>query len=155
MSQNANRHDLLDRRSLLKSAGAFLGLSRIFEGFTMNTSDQSQSKASGPVPSKNMLGFMLAHEQFTVPQLIEFGAAAEQAGFDFVANSDHLQPWQANEGHAGMSWLTMSALGQKTTIAFLLGVLASRLLLGAHRSPRTALLIESAVIAAAGMPQPG
>src|SRR5438309_1735266 len=115
MSQNANRHDLLDRRSLLKSAGAFLGLSRIFEGFTMNTSDQSQSKASGPVPSKNMLGFMLAHEQFTVPQLIEFGAAAEQAGFDFVANSDHLQPWQANEGHAGMSWLTMSALGQKTT----------------------------------------
>ena len=35
-------------------------------------------------------------------------------------------------------------------IAFLLGVLASRLLLRAHRSPRTALLIESAVIAAAG-----
>src|SRR3954453_21604763 len=31
-------------------------------------------------------------------------------------------------------------------IAFLLGVLASRLLLRAHRSPRTALLIESAVI---------
>jgi uncharacterized membrane protein YoaK (UPF0700 family) len=35
-------------------------------------------------------------------------------------------------------------------VAFLLGIVASRLLLRAHRSPRTALLIESAVIAAAG-----
>ena len=30
---------------------------------------------------------MLAHEQFTVPQLAELGAAAEQASFDFVATS--------------------------------------------------------------------
>jgi alkanesulfonate monooxygenase SsuD/methylene tetrahydromethanopterin reductase-like flavin-dependent oxidoreductase (luciferase family) len=45
---------------------------------------------------------MLAHEQFTVPQLVELGTAAEQAGFDFVATSDHLQPWQANEGHSGL-----------------------------------------------------
>ena len=33
-------------------------------------------------------------------------------------------------------------------VAFLLGIVASRLLLRAHRSPRTALLIESAIIAA-------
>ena len=57
---------------------------------------------------------MLAHEQFTVPQLVELGAAAEQAGFDFVATSDHLQPWQANEGHSGLAWVTLSALGQRT-----------------------------------------
>jgi hypothetical protein len=36
-----------------------------------------------------MVGFMLAHEQFTVPQLIEIGVSAEQAGFDLVATSDH------------------------------------------------------------------
>jgi TAT-translocated FGD2 family F420-dependent dehydrogenase len=114
MSENTNKNDLLDRRSLLKSAGAFLGLSSIFEGFAMNIPDQSQSRATATSGSKNTLGFMLAHEQFTMPQLVEFGAAAEQAGFDFVATSDHLQPWQTNEGHAGMSWLTMSALGQKT-----------------------------------------
>jgi G6PDH family F420-dependent oxidoreductase len=57
---------------------------------------------------------MLAHEQFTVPQLVELGIAAEQAGFDFVATSDHLQPWQANEGHSGLAWVTLSALGQRT-----------------------------------------
>ena len=57
---------------------------------------------------------MLAHEQFTVPQLVELGTAAEQVGFDFVATSDHLQPWQANEGHSGLAWVTLSALGQRT-----------------------------------------
>jgi F420-dependent hydroxymycolic acid dehydrogenase len=61
------------------------------------------------------LGFMLPHEQFDVSQLVELGVAAEQAGFDFVATSDHFQPWQNNEGHSGMAWVTMAALGQKTS----------------------------------------
>jgi F420-dependent hydroxymycolic acid dehydrogenase len=63
---------------------------------------------------KPAVGFMLAHEQFPVPELVSAGEAAEQAGFDFVANSDHFQPWQDNEAHSGLAWVTMSALGQKT-----------------------------------------
>jgi len=63
---------------------------------------------------KPMVGFMLAHEQFPVPELVELGVLAEQAGFDLLANSDHFQPWQSNEGHAGHAWITMSALGQRT-----------------------------------------
>lgn len=31
-----------------------------------------------------------------------------------ISCSDHLQPWQANEGHAGQAWVTMSAIGQRT-----------------------------------------
>jgi TAT-translocated FGD2 family F420-dependent dehydrogenase len=62
-----------------------------------------------------MIGFMLAHEQFRVPELVDLGVFAEQAGFDLLATSDHLQPWQANEGHAGAAWITMSALGQRTS----------------------------------------
>lgn len=61
-----------------------------------------------------MVGFMLAHEQFPVTELVQLGVAAEQAGFDLLATSDHLQPWQANEGHAGQAWITMSALGERT-----------------------------------------
>ena len=57
---------------------------------------------------------MLPHEQFPVPQLVEFGVAAEQAGFDLLATSDHFQPWQTNEGHAGEAWITMGALGART-----------------------------------------
>lgn len=60
-----------------------------------------------------MIGYMLAHEQFTVPQLVDIGAAAAEAGFDFLASSDHFQPWQANEGHSGAAWITMAALGAR------------------------------------------
>jgi TAT-translocated FGD2 family F420-dependent dehydrogenase len=116
MFQNTNKGNLPDRRFLLKSAGAFRGLSGILKSIAMNTPEQTpSSRSSAGFRPKRTLGFMLAHEQFTVPQLIEFGVAAEQAGFDFVATSDHLQPWQANEGHAGMCWITMSALGQRTS----------------------------------------
>ena len=66
-----------------------------------------------------MIGYMLAHEQFTVPQLVEIGAAAEKAGFDFLAHSDHFQPWQANEGHSGAAWVTMAALGARTQSAWM------------------------------------
>jgi G6PDH family F420-dependent oxidoreductase len=39
---------------------------------------------------------------------------ADQAGFDLLAVSDHFQPWQANEGHSGQAWVTISAIGQRT-----------------------------------------
>ncbi|MBV9551170.1 MAG: twin-arginine translocation signal domain-containing protein, partial [Alphaproteobacteria bacterium] len=59
-------------------------------------------------PAKNaslthtkIVGLMLAHEQFRLPELIEIGQAAARAGFGLLATSDHFQPWQANEQHAG------------------------------------------------------
>lgn len=64
--------------------------------------------------TQRTVGFMLGHEQFTVPQLLDFGIAAERAGFDLLATSDHLQPWQDNEGHSGQAWVTLAALGQRT-----------------------------------------
>jgi alkanesulfonate monooxygenase SsuD/methylene tetrahydromethanopterin reductase-like flavin-dependent oxidoreductase (luciferase family) len=49
------------------------------------------------------MNFVLAHEEFPVPQLVEYGAAAEQAGFEGTWTSDHFQPWQPNEGHSGQA----------------------------------------------------
>ena len=79
--------------------------------------EASNQQSNKPVPAfgNKMVGFMLAHEQFPVTQLIEFGMAAEQAGFDLLATSDHLQPWQANEKHSGAAWATMGALSQRTS----------------------------------------
>ncbi len=68
---------------------------------------------------KGMVGFMLGHEQFTVPELLTIGGAADRAGFDLLATSDHFQPWQANERHAGQAWVTLGALGQKTQRAWM------------------------------------
>ena len=58
-----------------------------------------------------MVGYMLAHEEFPVPELVQIGSLASQAGFHLLATSDHFQPWQANEGHAGEAWVTLGALG--------------------------------------------
>ncbi|HEY7353593.1 MAG TPA: TIGR03557 family F420-dependent LLM class oxidoreductase [Terriglobales bacterium] len=63
---------------------------------------------------KGMVGFQLAYEQFPVTELVQLGVMLEQAGFDVMTHSDHLQPWQSNEGHSGQAWLTMAAIGTKT-----------------------------------------
>jgi TAT-translocated FGD2 family F420-dependent dehydrogenase len=68
---------------------------------------------------KGMIGFMLGHEQFRVPELLDFGAAAEKAGFDLLATSDHFQPWQANQGHSGAALSMLGALSQRTQRAWL------------------------------------
>jgi TAT-translocated FGD2 family F420-dependent dehydrogenase len=60
---------------------------------------------------KGMIGFVLAHEQFAVPDLVRTGALASQSGFQLLATSDHLQPWQANEAHSGAAWVTIGAMG--------------------------------------------
>jgi TAT-translocated FGD2 family F420-dependent dehydrogenase len=68
-------------------------------------------------------GFVLAHEQFPVPRLVEYAAAAERAGFDCLRTSDHFHPWQDDQGHAGFAWITLAALGQRTTrVSFGTGV---------------------------------
>lgn len=74
---------------------------------------QASTGRSGALPT-GAVAFMLAHEQFTVPELLRLGAAAEKAGFDVLATSDHFQPWQANERHSGQAWVTLGALGQHT-----------------------------------------
>lgn len=59
------------------------------------------------------VGFVLSHEQFPAPKLIELGVAAERVGFDMVWTSDHFHPWMHNQGHAGQAWITLAALGQQ------------------------------------------
>lgn len=60
------------------------------------------------------IGYVLSHEQFRAPELLEIGVAAEQAGFDMLWTSDHIHPWQDNQGHSGHAWITLAALGQRT-----------------------------------------
>lgn len=71
----------------------------------------SAGPRSGQELRKGMIGYMLAHEQFPVPELMQIGSLASRSGFHLLATSDHFQPWQANEGHAGEAWITLGALG--------------------------------------------
>jgi F420-dependent hydroxymycolic acid dehydrogenase len=60
------------------------------------------------------VGFVLAHEQFRTPDLVDFAERAEHAGFGYLWASDHLQPWQDNQGHAMSPWLTLALVSQRT-----------------------------------------
>lgn len=77
-----------------------------------NAIDWNEAMQSA-MPGRGAIGFMLGHEQFAVPELIELGEMAQASGFDLLATSDHLQPWQDNEGHSGLAWVTLAALGQR------------------------------------------
>jgi len=120
-------HHFHQRRSMLKSSAfllsasmlgrnAFSAASREGTGGSSSLGAGSSRSAEAGTPSlrKRIVGYMLAHEQFPVPELLQLGVAAEQAGFDLLATSDHFQPWQSNEGHSGEAWVTMGALTQRT-----------------------------------------
>jgi TAT-translocated FGD2 family F420-dependent dehydrogenase len=104
---------------MLKSTALWIGASTLTRAAadleTVHAASAVAEDDASPAPlRKGMTGFMLAHEQFPVPELVALGVAAEQAGFDLVAASDHFQPWQDNERHSGEAWVTLGALGQKT-----------------------------------------
>jgi TAT-translocated FGD2 family F420-dependent dehydrogenase len=61
------------------------------------------------------VGFVLSHEQFRTPKLVEIAAAAERAGFTYAWMSDHAQPWQANQGHSMFPWVTAALVGERTS----------------------------------------
>ncbi len=112
-----------DRRTMMKTTATFIGASA-FGMSSSNSSAQQTNESRSAWENGNSLrrptmGFMLAHEQFVVPELVRLGEAAEKAGFGLLATSDHLQPWQSNEAHAGEAWVTMGALGQRTTRAWI------------------------------------
>jgi TAT-translocated FGD2 family F420-dependent dehydrogenase len=73
--------------------------------------------AEAPAPTEPGVGFVLSHEQFTTTQLVEQAEAAERAGFRYLWASDHLQPWQDNQGHAMFPWLTLALVSQRTSRA--------------------------------------
>lgn len=60
-------------------------------------------------------GYKASAEQFGPTELLEYGVLAEQAGFDSVFVSDHLQPWNHEGGHAPAAMPWLGALGAKTS----------------------------------------
>jgi coenzyme F420-dependent glucose-6-phosphate dehydrogenase len=70
-------------------------------------------------PDEVAYGIALAHERFSPPELLEQAVAAEQAGFDAICCSDHLEPWwtpnPTTPAHCGNAWVWLGAVGNATT----------------------------------------
>jgi coenzyme F420-dependent glucose-6-phosphate dehydrogenase len=59
-------------------------------------------------------GYKASAEQFSPQDLLRYSVQAEQAGFDSVFVSDHLQPWRHDGGHAPAALPWLGALGAST-----------------------------------------
>jgi coenzyme F420-dependent glucose-6-phosphate dehydrogenase len=62
-----------------------------------------------------------AHEQFPPDDLLRQAVEAEEAGFDGIGCSDHLQPWW-EPGESGHAWVWLGAAGQATSLPLGTGV---------------------------------
>ncbi len=61
------------------------------------------------------LGYKLMAEEHDPRALVQNLIAAEQAGFDFSAISDHFSPWVEEQGHASFAWSVLGAMAQATS----------------------------------------
>ena len=62
-----------------------------------------------------LVSYHASHEQFQPDELLKLAVQAEQAGFDAVFSSDHLQPWAPQQGASGFAWAWLGAALQATT----------------------------------------
>ncbi len=70
-------------------------------------------------PDQVMYVAALAQERFAPDDLLRQAVAAEQAGFDAIACSDHLAPWwppgDPAPAHCGNAWVWLGAAGHATS----------------------------------------
>jgi coenzyme F420-dependent glucose-6-phosphate dehydrogenase len=70
-------------------------------------------------PEEVAYGISLAHERYQPDDLLAQAVAAEQAGFDAVCCSDHLEPWwnpgAPTPAACGNAWVWLGAVGQATS----------------------------------------
>lgn len=116
-SKSTSKPKLITRRAALGTlavgTGALIAAPAVLAAGITETSNLAQSQAPSSSPL-GRIGYNLAHEQFPAVQLSDWGVLVEQAGFDNIWTSDHFQPWQDNEGHAGYARVTQAVLGQRT-----------------------------------------
>jgi G6PDH family F420-dependent oxidoreductase len=60
------------------------------------------------------IGYKLMTEEHGPSALVENAVAAEAAGFEFVAISDHFHPWVRAQGHAPFAWSVLGAVAHVT-----------------------------------------
>ena len=65
------------------------------------------------MPSSTRYFHFCSHEQFPPNELLDQAVAAEQAGFDGLSCSDHLQPWW-EPGESGHAWVWLGAAAHAT-----------------------------------------
>ncbi|HEY4001276.1 MAG TPA: TIGR03557 family F420-dependent LLM class oxidoreductase [Candidatus Xenobia bacterium] len=111
----ATRRDFLASCSVTGGATVLGGLSPVLAQVPVPTPAPVSSSSHGGLK----VGYVLSSEQFPNTRLVQLAAQAEAAGFDAAWSSDHFQPWQPNEGHTSQAWVTLAAVGQRSSRLFI------------------------------------
>lgn len=92
---NPNRRQVLTSTTAMVAAAGLAASARAAEppGIASRFTENAMRSNTG-LQHQKIVGFMLGHEQFTVPELVDIGGRAASAGFGLLATSDHFQPWQ-------------------------------------------------------------
>jgi len=61
-------------------------------------------------------GYFLSAEEFTPREMLDQARMAEQAGFEYLAISDHYHPWNDEQGNSAFVWSMIGALSQVTSL---------------------------------------
>jgi G6PDH family F420-dependent oxidoreductase len=59
-------------------------------------------------------GYKLMSEEHGPRDLVTNACRAEEAGFDFVAISDHFHPWLTSQAHSPLAWTVLGAIAAQT-----------------------------------------
>jgi coenzyme F420-dependent glucose-6-phosphate dehydrogenase len=60
------------------------------------------------------LGYKLCSEERTAAELVRDAIAAEEAGFELAAISDHYHPWMDAQGESSFVWAVLGAIAART-----------------------------------------
>ncbi|ORW95392.1 F420-dependent hydroxymycolic acid dehydrogenase [Mycobacterium sp. IEC1808] len=113
----------ISRRKLGRMAAGVGALGAVGLPQACGKPGSDRGKPTAPPAAGKGVGVVLSHEQFRTDQLVAQARAAEQAGFQYAWASDHIQPWQDDEGHSMFPWLTLALVGSATSrISFGSGV---------------------------------
>lgn len=61
-------------------------------------------------------GYFLSCEEYAPSELVEQAIAAEKSGFEGLWISDHLHPWNDEQGQSPMVWAMIGAIAQATSL---------------------------------------
>jgi coenzyme F420-dependent glucose-6-phosphate dehydrogenase len=64
------------------------------------------------------IAYHASHEQFAPSELLRYCQLAEQAGFQAINSSDHIKPWNDQQGESGFSFAWLGAAMQATRLPF-------------------------------------
>src|SRR5690606_31818307 len=65
-------------------------------------------------PRMTKFGLMLSSEEHTPRDLVDLAVRAEDAGFDYIAISDHFHPWTSQQGHSPFVWSVLGGIASAT-----------------------------------------